>query len=149
MTDGPSAAPLIVVVAVLGLLGVALAAFVGVVPSLGVFDQGSGEGGALPGLNRIVDAPSADPQVRLSATAGSAGGTIGVSGSGFRPDETVVVRIDTDEVARTPADDTGGFSGVEITIPEQVRALAPERLLVTVTGERSVRSASAPFLVSR
>jgi hypothetical protein len=161
VSDEPSAAPLIVVVAVLGLIGAILAAFVGIVPSLGVFDQGRGEG-VVPGLNLIVNGPAApaddaaapadrgtDPQVELSAAVGSAGDRITVSGSGFRPDETVVIRIDTDEVARTRADGAGGFSGVDITIPAQLRALAPERLLVIATGQKSVRSGSTQFLVSK
>jgi hypothetical protein len=118
-----------VVIAVLGLLGVAIT-FVDNHWS-GTFGGGTDNAG--PAVASARDAgdttsggagfgPEAvDPDIFLSRDQVPVDGTLDVSGEGFAPDETVVITIGTFEVARPTTNDQGGFSNVEIGIPEFYR----------------------------
>jgi hypothetical protein len=66
---------------------------------------------------------------------------------GFAP-ETVVIRVHTDEVARTEVSDSGGFANVSITIPPALGVFAPKQFDVVATGQESVRTARRPITVT-
>ena len=159
-----------IVVAVIGLVGILLAAFIELLPSLGIFDSGDGDG-FIPTWPEIVNSdggrqqPGPGPsdggetlptgpvteraEIYLSATSAPAGESINVSGEGFSPGERVVIRVQTDEVASTEANGNGAFSNVAIVIPEDLSVFAPEDFTVIATGQDSVRSARAEITVSR
>ncbi|NAZ85037.1 hypothetical protein [Kineococcus indalonis] len=153
-----------VLIALIGLVGTVLAAFIGIVPSLGLFDQGPGGDGAVPGWGAVRDGSGEDSagsdgaepssgssgpaSLFLSATSAPAGETFTVSGEGFDPDEVVTVRVHTSEVASTQVDGDGSFSGVAVVVPDELGVFAPHRFDVVATGESSIRSASKQITVS-
>jgi len=89
-----------------------------------------------------------ETSIFLSLTGGPAGSQVKVSGEGFAPGETVVLRFHTSEVGTTVANEAGSFSSVEVTVPQEYAVFAPQQFQVIATGKLSVRSARAPFTVS-
>lgn len=83
--------------------------------------------------------------IALSVPRGAGGARVAVSGEGFAAWERVVLRFDTDEVARTTADDHGRFANVGVTVPDVYGAFAPAAFTITATGLSSTRGCDAPF----
>jgi hypothetical protein len=92
--------------------------------------------------------PVAETSIFLSKTSGPAGSQFKVSGEGFQAAETIVIRMSTTEIGRTTASEAGKFSGVEVTVPENLGVFAGTHFTVTATGSSSIRFADAPFVVS-
>lgn len=84
----------------------------------------------------------------VSRTSGPVGTTVVVDGEGFKPGEPIVFRLHTLEVGRTKADGAGSFDDVEVTVPEELRSLAPGQLPLVARGEESSRSARVSFTLS-
>jgi hypothetical protein len=93
-------------------------------------------------------APPAETAIFLSKESAPGGATVKVSGRGFDPGETVVIRVHTEQVATTNADGGGQFDNVAITVPTSLSVFAPHQFSVVATGQSSVHSASAPLTVS-
>ena len=107
-------------------------------------------GGVAPGSGQSAagshDPASATPtSISLSASRGAGGARVAVSGEGFAAGERVVLRFDTEEVARTAADAHGRFVRVVVTVPDGYGAFAPAAFTVTATGLSSTRSSDAAF----
>ena len=71
-------------------------------------------------------------------------GQLVVSGEGFAAGERVVLRFDTDEVARTLRTPMAARRCV-VTVPDGYGAFAPAVFTVTATGLSSTRSSDAAF----
>jgi hypothetical protein len=143
----------------------ALTAFLGVIPSLGLFNQGDGKGGLIPGVGVIQKAQEPSPQpsetvsqpgttippvsrpvIYLSQTSSPAGGQVFVSGEGFRKG-AVTIQVHTYDVATTEVEESGQFKNVAITIPVNLGKFAP--LTVTVTArDTASRWATKQIVVS-
>ena len=50
-----------------------------------------------------------------------------------------------EQIARTTANDGGVFSNVGVTIPDSLSFAAPQQFSIVATGQRSIKSADAPF----
>jgi hypothetical protein len=92
--------------------------------------------------------PVAETNIFLSKTNGPAGSQFKVSGEGFQAGETIVIRMSTTEIGRTTASAAGKFSGVEVTVPDNLGVFAGTQFKVTASGSSSIRFANAPFTVS-
>ncbi|MCC6495317.1 MAG: IPT/TIG domain-containing protein [Propionibacteriaceae bacterium] len=82
----------------------------------------------------------------MDKLSGPAGTTVHVSGEGFAAGETITIRFHTDVCAETTADDSGAFSEVSCTVPEdwQFKMQAS----ITASGTSSIRSGQAAFRVT-
>lgn len=125
--------------AVIGALGVVTGAWIQ-----------SGDDPAPPGTTPPPSTTAADPAITVEPDSGSAEDTVQVSGSGFGPDEQVVIQVEADGgasvLAGTPRTDAqGGFAAAPIVIPSQFTSLAPAELTVRAVGETSGRAASTSF----
>lgn len=154
--------------AMIGFIATILAAFIGILPSMGIFDHGDGKGfiptlpviikdsggGTGGGAGGPVQMPapqvplSTRAQIFLSETSIPAGQNVNVSGKGFQANENIVIRVQTYEVGSTEVGDDGAFSNVAVAIPEELSKVAPARFSVTATGQNSVRSATKQITVS-
>lgn len=83
----------------------------------------------------------------LSPAGGQTGDVILAEGSGFAPDETVLLTWEGSRVAEVVADPGGGFA-LEVEVPD-VPVSKTGANTVTATGVVSGRSSSARFRVSR
>ena len=83
--------------------------------------------------------------IALSTTRGEGGAQVAVSGEGFAAGERVVLRFDTDEVARTTTDAQGRFAEITMAVPDGYGAFAPTTFTITATGLGSARSSDAAF----
>jgi hypothetical protein len=84
----------------------------------------------------------------LNRDSGPAGTAVMVSGQGFSANERITIRFHTEQVGSTTANDQGAFTNVAVTIPESFSKFAPRQFDIVATGERSARSAEAPFTIS-
>ena len=96
----------------------------------------------------FIPGPGTPAEIFLSLTGGPTGSAVKVSGGGFSPGETVVIRFHTDQVATTVAGQAGSFTSVEIIVPDSYAPFAGAQFMVIATGESSLKSARAPFTVS-
>jgi hypothetical protein len=83
-----------------------------------------------------------------SKTSGPAGSKVNLSGNGFKPGEEVVFSMQTFEVGRTTADQTGAFQSVEVTVPQQLSHFPGSQFAFAADGRTSIKHATAPFTVS-
>ena len=92
------------------------------------------------------DAATGTPtSITLGIPSAAGGARVSVSGEGFGPGESVVIRFDTDELAKATADADGRFADVHVTIPDDYGAFAPASFTITASGAASSHSAEAPF----
>ena len=91
---------------------------------------------------------SGSASIFLSALSGPGGSEVRVSGEGYDPNEEVVIRFHTTEVARTRASAEGKFSNVPIVIPRDYVIFAPHQYDVVATGRESIKSADAAYTIS-
>lgn len=91
--------------------------------------------------------PGRAPDISLSPGSGPAGTSISVSGTGFAPGETVVIRFHTRELDRIQADQQGGFPALTAQVPPDWPF--DGQFHVIATGNSSLRSARLPFEVTR
>lgn len=99
--------------------------------------------GATISLPTLMGEPA---DITLSRTAGATGTAITVSGIGFAPGETIVVRFHTIELARARADEQGAFSVLSVRVPPDWRFTGQFDFIAM--GHSSLRSARAPFRVT-
>jgi hypothetical protein len=83
-----------------------------------------------------------------SKTSGPAGSKVTLSGDGFKAGEEVVFSMQTIEVGRTTADQTGAFKSVEVTVPQQLSHFPGTQFAFAADGRTSIKHATAPFVVS-
>jgi hypothetical protein len=83
-----------------------------------------------------------------SKTSGPAGSKVTLSGDGFKAGEEVVFSMQTIEVGRTTADQTGAFKSVEVTVPQQLGKFPGAQFAFAADGRTSIKHATAPFVVS-
>jgi hypothetical protein len=105
-------------------------------------------GGGGQTINPLPSFDFTPASIFLSQTNGPAGGTVKVSGEGFQAGEVVIIRFHTDEIARPRANANGTFSSVEVTVPVSYGKFAPQQFDVVATGQSSIKSARAPYMVS-
>ena len=152
MADGSSKVPWIVPIAV-ALIGFIASPVWGppLCRAIGVCDAetpaGGGDGPTVT-LPPFTLPPNTETNIFLSETSGPTGTTLKVSGEGFQPGETIVIRMHTTQVGTTTASSTGTFSSVEITVPDEFGVFAPQQFDVIASGKSSIKSARAPFTVS-
>jgi len=91
---------------------------------------------------------SGAPSVFLNTVSGVGGSTIKVSGSGYAPNEEIVIRFHTDEVGSTTANSEGKFDNVVVIVPTSFSKFAPQQFNVIATGQSSLRSDEAPFTIT-
>jgi hypothetical protein len=107
-----------------------------------------GGGGGVITIPTISGNPTEPAQLFLNRDSGPGGTTIVVSGRGFVGGERVVLSFHTQQIGSTNASESGAFSNVSVTIPSQFSQFAPQQFDVIARGERSIKSASAPFTIS-
>ena len=151
MSNGSSKVPWIVpiAVAVIGFIaspvwGPPLCRAIGVCEP----EAGGGGNGPTPTVQPLPNPPNVETNIFLSETSGPAGSKLKISGEGFQPGETIIITMHTTQVGTTTASQSGTFSSVEITVPEQFSVFAPKQYSVTARGNASVKWAMAPFTVS-
>lgn len=83
------------------------------------------------------------PHITTSRSTAAPGDTVVVTGRSFVPNETVDIRVHVALVKQVQVDGSGSFS-TKIVIPPDVPPPSMQTT-ITVTGESSSRSASAPF----
>jgi len=81
------------------------------------------------------------PAITISSSANTPGSQISVSGTGFGPNENVIITFDT-ATSTFSADSAGNFSGT-VTIP----SVTSDTYLIHATGESSGADATAYFFV--
>jgi hypothetical protein len=108
-------------------------------------DGGSGGNGS---ELEIPDVNVGNASVFLSRDSGPGGTTVNVSGEGYSASEQVVIRFHTEQIGTTTANDQGSFSNVEVTIPTSFSQFAPQQFDVVASGEQSLRTATAPFVIT-
>lgn len=86
--------------------------------------------------------------IYLSSTGGPSGSQVNVSGTGFGANETVTIRFHTTEVGRTTANSEGAFTNVRVTVPAFYGRFAGNQFEFVASGESSIKSATAPYVVS-
>jgi hypothetical protein len=101
-----------------------------------------------PFLLTIGPGSQANAALSLSRGSGPSGTKVVVSGSGFGHGDTVEIRFEVDVVGQVQADGTGKFS-TTVTIPGTYDAFGAAQHTITATGRPSIRSASAPFMLTR
>lgn len=151
MSDGSSKVPWIVPIAV-AVIGFVASPVWGppLCRAIGVCEAEAPGGGGSPNVTAppFTFPPSGETNIFLSETSGPTGSKLKVSGEGFQPGETIVIRMHTTQVGTTTASPTGTFSSVEITVPDEFGVFAPQQFSVIATGKASIKSARAPFTVS-
>ncbi len=88
--------------------------------------------------------PPANPVVIISAAVTSPGSQVVISGSGFAPNETVLIRFNGTLESGIAANSAGNFAGVVLTVPS---GTASGTYHVTAFGATSQRSASTALIV--
>jgi hypothetical protein len=101
-----------------------------------------------PGAFELPDLGVAETAVYLSLDNGPAGTVVNVSGEGFQPNERIVLRFHTEQIATTQSNDAGSFSNVAATIPGSFSKFAPQQFSIIASGQSSLRSADAPFTIT-
>jgi hypothetical protein len=98
-----------------------------------------------PGVPPFLGEPAS---IFLSSTGGPVGARVSVSGTGFAPNEEVIIRFHTDQVVRTTANSEGAFTSVEFIVPTWPYGNFPgTQFQVTATGQSSIKTATAPYTV--
>jgi len=100
-------------------------------------------GTSAPSLPPGQDTQEAPAEITLSSGTVPRGGKLTVHGSGFKPGETVEIRVHVTSVGAVTADSTGRFTQT-VTVPQD----APPpgfSTSVSATGHSSVKTATAPF----
>ena len=129
-----------IIAAIIGAIGVVLAALIPI-----YLHSRSDTPSPPSGPSPIADS-TAVAEIFTSKESGPRGTQLDVSGQNFGAGELVVIRVDTQQVAKTRADSQGAFTNVEITIPSQFPA--NWQATIVATGQSSVRSATQPFQIS-
>lgn len=93
-----------------------------------------------------VPQPSGETRVFLDKLSGPAGTTVRVSGEGFAAGETITIRFHTEVCAETTADDSGAFSEVSCTVPEDWQFKMQASIIAS--GNSSIRAGQAAFRVT-
>lgn len=101
-----------------------------------------------PFLLTIGPGSQANAALSLDRGSGPSGTKVVVSGSGFGHGDTVEIRFEVDQVGQVQAVGAGKFS-TTVTIPGTYDAFGPGQHTITATGRPSIRSASAPFMLTR
>ena len=86
--------------------------------------------------------------IYLSRDSGPVGTLVLVSGTGFRPSESIDVVFSTRPCARTTADSTGKFSQTACAVPNWYSHFPDTDFSITATGRTSLLSDSRPFHVT-
>lgn len=92
------------------------------------------------------DPGQGEVDITLSVSSGPPGTMLTISGSGFEPGETIVLRFNTEEVGRVDADGEGAFAGTSVQVPGDWPFTGQETFIAT--GQSSIRSATRPFEVT-
>jgi hypothetical protein len=98
------------------------------------------------GADGPPEKPAGETSVTVSPASGPVGTSVTVSGTGFDPVETVEIRFHVGVQMTKVTDARGAFSDAVIRVPSGSFKGFPYS--VTVTGKRSIKSASAPFNVT-
>jgi hypothetical protein len=93
--------------------------------------------------------PGTPAALFLSRDSGPGGTVVRLSGEGFAAGERVTFRFHTEQVGVSRANDAGRFSDVSVTVPESMTWAAPQQFDFIVTGAQSIKSATAPFMLTR
>jgi hypothetical protein len=89
---------------------------------------------------------SVETEIFLSKLSGPAGTQVNVSGKGFGPNESVIIRFHVREIGRTTANGDGEFTAA-VTVPSMVGP-KPQPFAINATGNSSVRHAEAQFTLT-
>jgi len=128
----------------IGAVATVVAACIGAGVTIGLWaiDHRDGGGGG-PGPTATQQA---NARVFVNRTSAPRGSEVTVSGTGFGPGQEVKILIHTREVGSTTAAADGSFTGVRITIPDDL--FADRQYDILATGVSPVRFATTPIRVT-
>ena len=87
-----------------------------------------------------------EASISLSKNSGPPGTAVNISGKGFTPGETIVIRFHTRELKRVSADGQGTFSGESVQVPSDWSFKGQFQFIAS--GVTSIKSATMPFQVT-